>query len=914
MMGFWFFPKQKSTLNRRKLIKNRQIGMRNSLLGKVPHNSEIKLFRLRSIFIFLIVFAFGGGGAFSIAEFQSGEQPSATLLIEAYDQYGDTIGISGFNALTTHVASTRWSIFENYGVFPLETPPTVSSAGSCAFSVTINEHDYVAMTVPSNQPLYFTCLWMAKGIGTVMMHADNLGQGFVLEENQSFVIELPYEFALSEHREMEQIFTNALASGHNFSADIIQRIELANSSLTVVEQTSDPTQRAIASYDVLSSILLIKEDLVLEISESKIEQTGYRSDFILNYNGFGSWTNEDFRPQYFSVQEAGFTSVYLTVDWKQVVPEQGIYDFYLLDWEINLAISLGFDVHIQVMPSVGSLPDWTKELSFEDLKTFYYENAQNIVNRYKDKVALFYAIGEAELNTRGYEIAHLTELVDQSLKGARSVAPEKPFGVFLNAPAYIGYQMHPPEEPEFVSTWDLIENLIEQDLEIDFFGVQMQYGTIFASIDLQRIQKILLDLYELTHKPIYISEATYSSKTEDYGIETSSYWHDGLSQHTQAEYAEGLLKIAYANHFIKGLSWTHMDPDDNDYGSDFLTSLIGTSLFSADNVKKLAYFVFNNFVDDLLPSNWRNWIYLDFIGTNLNSLAIDPTSDRTVYAGSWSSGVYKSTNGGDSWISINSGLTNSYVYSLAIDPITPQIVYAGTHGGVFKSTDGGDTWSATNSGLINTFVYSIAIDPLSPQTVYVGTLSGIFKSSTGGNNWSPVNTGITDYFVYSLAIDPVTPQTVYAGTFGGVFKSTDGGNNWSETILNDTGIQSLALDPSEPQTIYAGSWSSGVYKSKNGGENWTAINSGLANTHVNSLAIDPVTPQTVYAGTHSGAFKSANGGDNWSEAGMDGARIISLIINPEIPWTVYAGTWNTGVFRLSKGKVLPWIPLLLLDE
>ncbi len=67
-------------------------------------------------------------------------------------------------------------------------------------------------------------------------------------------------------------------------------------------------------------------------------------------------------------------------------------------------------------------------------------------------------------------------------------------------------------------------------------------------------------------------------------------------------------------------------------------------------------------------------------------------------------------------------------------------------GGVFKSTNGGAAWSAVNTGLTNTDVYALAIDPATPSTLYAGTVSdGVFKSTNGGAVWSAVNTGLTDH-------------------------------------------------------------------------------------------------------------------------------------------------------------------------
>ena len=84
------------------------------------------------------------------------------------------------------------------------------------------------------------------------------------------------------------------------------------------------------------------------------------------------------------------------------------------------------------------------------------------------------------------------------------------------------------------------------------------------------------------------------------------------------------------------------------------------------------------------------------------------------------------------------------IEALAIDPHTPTTIYAGTYGsGIFKSTDGGENWTAINTGLTGLLVLALAIDPHTPATVYtaIDTVS-IFKSTDGGEHWIPINAGL----------------------------------------------------------------------------------------------------------------------------------------------------------------------------
>jgi hypothetical protein len=87
-----------------------------------------------------------------------------------------------------------------------------------------------------------------------------------------------------------------------------------------------------------------------------------------------------------------------------------------------------------------------------------------------------------------------------------------------------------------------------------------------------------------------------------------------------------------------------------------------------------------------------------------------------------------------------------------------------------KSTNGGGNWTATSTGLTNTAIASIAIDPSAPGTLYVGTIGGgVFRSTNGGGTWTAFSAGLLNPTVNALAIDPVTPGRFHAGTGGGVF-------------------------------------------------------------------------------------------------------------------------------------------------
>ena len=150
-----------------------------------------------------------------------------------------------------------------------------------------------------------------------------------------------------------------------------------------------------------------------------------------------------------------------------------------------------------------------------------------------------------------------------------------------------------------------------------------------------------------------------------------------------------------------------------------------------------------------------------------------------IYAGSPNysgnnTAVFKTSNGGQSWIPAYNGLGSAGITGLATQG---DAIYASTYNltardpnlteGVFKTTDGGGHWTLMNSGLDYRLVNSITATHL---TLYAGTRGGVYQSSNGGNNWSASNTGITGMWITSLLALP--NGYVYAGTSsGGLYQS-----------------------------------------------------------------------------------------------------------------------------------------------
>lgn len=168
----------------------------------------------------------------------------------------------------------------------------------------------------------------------------------------------------------------------------------------------------------------------------------------------------------------------------------------------------------------------------------------------------------------------------------------------------------------------------------------------------------------------------------------------------------------------------------------------------------------------------------------ITSIGIDPSNFDHIIAGSQTGGVWKSLDGGTTWMVLTDNLANMDVYALAIDPLNSSTYYWGSTGGaVFKSIDDGGTWSLIGS-LPGGFVNKILIDPTDTSKIYASAQSGgLYKSTDSGVSWTIIDPSATDG--YDFEFKPGDPNTVYASG-SDFYISTDGGLTFS--TANGLGI------------------------------------------------------------------------------------------------------------------------------
>ena len=226
----------------------------------------------------------------------------------------------------------------------------------------------------------------------------------------------------------------------------------------------------------------------------------------------------------------------------------------------------------------------------------------------------------------------------------------------------------------------------------------------------------------------------------------------------------------------------------------------------------------------------------------VNAIAFHPTDANTFWAGAPSGGLWKSTDGGTTYTSNTDQLPTLGVSSILIDPglgTSNNIMYIGTGDrdggnapglGVYKSTDGGNTWASSNTGMGNRTVGDMLFLPGSSTTIIAATSNGIYKSTDSGANWTLKSSNNNHY--KDLAFHPTNSNLVYATASGSFYRSTDAGETWTQITSGLIPCDRLVIGVSiaEPNSVFClltggSQLFQGIFKSTDSGTNFTRITS-----------------------------------------------------------------------------------------
>ncbi|MEO6324495.1 MAG: hypothetical protein ABIT01_13560 [Thermoanaerobaculia bacterium] len=282
------------------------------------------------------------------------------------------------------------------------------------------------------------------------------------------------------------------------------------------------------------------------------------------------------------------------------------------------------------------------------------------------------------------------------------------------------------------------------------------------------------------------------------------------------------------------------------------------------------------------------------------ALALDPQTPARIYAGT-DLGMFLSTDAGASWAPINNGLVNQTIRSIAINPLSPSTIYAsGTF--VYKSTNGGGSWLAANTGADSGTV--IVLDPVTPSTLFATVGNGVSRSMNGGASpWTQVLAAAGS----PLAMAPSSPATLYAGIAGGALsRTTNSGATWNPTSAPSGGQlyrSTLAVDPSNADVVYVGD-QRGFFKSTSGGASWSRVDNGMNAINMRAVAVSPSNLSVVYADD----YHSTDGGSTWTRGQVvaQGGIATTLAVDPVADNVAYLGLQDANLLYKTTDRGSTW--------
>lgn len=273
----------------------------------------------------------------------------------------------------------------------------------------------------------------------------------------------------------------------------------------------------------------------------------------------------------------------------------------------------------------------------------------------------------------------------------------------------------------------------------------------------------------------------------------------------------------------------------------------------------------------------------------LNAIAVDPQDPDLWYVGAPTGGLWKSSDAGTSWVHIDTGLLQVGVSAILIDPADSNTIYIATGDddagdsytiGVYKSTDGGQSWTATGLNLETMPEGFHNISELKLDTgqnrLWAATSFGLYLSTDAGNTWEKR----LDEEIKALELNPADANTLYAASPNTFYKSSDGGAQFRAIRTGLPAAEqaeriAMAVSPADPNYVYLvvageeakGSPFRGVFRSTDRGETFrqTLSRANLFDTSLQAwfdlaIAVSPQNVQEVYVGCLN-IWKSSDGGD-----------------------------------------------------
>jgi photosystem II stability/assembly factor-like uncharacterized protein len=291
-----------------------------------------------------------------------------------------------------------------------------------------------------------------------------------------------------------------------------------------------------------------------------------------------------------------------------------------------------------------------------------------------------------------------------------------------------------------------------------------------------------------------------------------------------------------------------------------------------------------------------------FVECHVRALAVHPRETRTLYLGS-ELGLFRSTNGADSWTRVESPINGKQVWSIALLPTDPDVILVGTCPScLYRSGDGGRSWTGPPAAMIqecprimHTRVTTLVADPANPDTVWAGVeIGGLLRSQDAGRTWHAIGRGLSSQDIHSLVIvaQDGRLKRLLASTNNDVNLSTDDGQTWQPLRLGQalplSYFRGMAQKSGKPEVVFLGNGdappgSTGVVaQSLDAGQTWQAARMpSRANSTIWTFAVHAADPELIYSASVSGEiYRSTDGGGSWEKLPREFGEIRALAWTP----------------------------------
>jgi photosystem II stability/assembly factor-like uncharacterized protein len=319
-----------------------------------------------------------------------------------------------------------------------------------------------------------------------------------------------------------------------------------------------------------------------------------------------------------------------------------------------------------------------------------------------------------------------------------------------------------------------------------------------------------------------------------------------------------ILYSGVSNTMVKstdgGATWTYLSP--RGFCMDVIVHPTSSNiLYVVGHADNGGTYTMTFFKSTNAGVNWSK-VYLDSQSGAGYAICLDHSNPSIIYVGGESGlspRIYKSTDGGTNFADVSTGISSGdKIMSLAAHPTNSDIIYAGAENIIYRSTSGGDSWISVTS--TDGTVWRLATTSISPSYVYASCDTNVYRSTNNGATWSQITNGLEGNTFRGLIAHNTSANTVLTGNCLGVYKTTNSGDIWVASDKGITGatINAFGISPSDPSTIYTEMCHIGLFKTTDNGITWTRYVAPNACGDIWAFAVERADPNTVYAIEHLG--------------------------------------------------------------